>query len=140
MSNNQSVDAYKSKVALPNKFMNPDGSVSTLQEILGSSIHVDLFVVVDQLPATGDPQKIYIVPNGEGGFDEYRWTGTDWDNLGMLEFDLNDYYTIEDTDSNFLKKTNTTAYTPTADYHPSTKKYVDDAIEANITQVLGGSY
>lgn len=26
-----------------------------------------------------------------------------------------------------LSKTNTTAYTPTADYHPATKKYVDDA-------------
>lgn len=29
---------------------------------------------------------------------------------------------------NVLSKTNTTAYTPTADYHPSTKKYVDDAV------------
>jgi hypothetical protein len=36
--------------------------------------------------------------------------------------------------SNYLSKTNTTAYTPTADYHPSTKKYVDDAITA------GGGY
>lgn len=27
---------------------------------------------------------------------------------------------------NTLKKTNTTAYTPTSDYHPATKKYVDD--------------
>lgn len=30
--------------------------------------------------------------------------------------------------SDVLTKTNTTTYTPTADYHPSTKKYVDDAI------------
>ena len=28
--------------------------------------------------------------------------------------------------SDYLSKTNTTAYTPTADYHPATKKYVDD--------------
>lgn len=28
--------------------------------------------------------------------------------------------------SDYLDKTNTTAYTPAADYHPSTKKYVDD--------------
>lgn len=33
---------------------------------------------------------------------------------------------IEYLDTNFLDKTNTTAYTPTADYHPATKKYVDD--------------
>ena len=28
--------------------------------------------------------------------------------------------------SDVLKKTNTAAFTPTADYHPATKKYVDD--------------
>ena len=33
--------------------------------------------------------------------------------------------------SNYLSKTNTTSYTPTGDYHPATKKYVDDAL-ANI--------
>ena len=30
--------------------------------------------------------------------------------------------------SNYLSKTNTTSYTPTANYHPATKKYVDDYI------------
>ena len=37
--------------------------------------------------------------------------------------------------TNLLSKTNTTEYTPTENYHPATKKYVDDAI-ANIS---GGS-
>ena len=27
-----------------------------------------------------------------------------------------------------LTKTNTTAYTPTANYHPATKKYIDDIV------------
>ena len=31
-------------------------------------------------------------------------------------------------DSNYLNKTNTTSYTPTGDYNPATKKYVDDAV------------
>lgn len=35
------------------------------------------------------------------------------------------------TTSSILTKTNTTAFTPTGDYHPATKKYVDDSI-ANI--------
>lgn len=39
-----------------------------------------------------------------------------------------------------LTKTNTTSYTPTANYHPATKKYVDDAISTAITDALGGSY
>ena len=37
---------------------------------------------------------------------------------------------IVDTDT-VLTKTNTTTYTPTANYHPATKKYVDDTIAAN---------
>ena len=36
--------------------------------------------------------------------------------------------------SNYLSKTNTTAFTPSGDYHPATKKYVDDSITA------GGGY
>ena len=36
-----------------------------------------------------------------------------------------------------LIKTNTTSYTPTADYHPATKKYVDDAT-SGITSNLSG--
>lgn len=35
---------------------------------------------------------------------------------------------------------NTEEYTPTSDYNPSTKKYVDDSIKSAITDTLGGSY
>lgn len=35
---------------------------------------------------------------------------------------------------------NTTSYTPTANYHPATKKYVDDSIASAITSALGGNY
>lgn len=37
--------------------------------------------------------------------------------------------------SNYLSKTNTTSYTPTSDYNPATKKYVDDQV-GNINTVL----
>ncbi len=40
---------------------------------------------------------------------------------GQLSF----YYARKD---NVLTKTNTTSYTPSADYHPATKKYVDDKV------------
>ena len=42
--------------------------------------------------------------------------------------------------NNFLAKNNTTSYTPTSDYHPSTKKYVDDSIASAITTSLEASY
>lgn len=40
----------------------------------------------------------------------------------------------------FLAKNNTVAYTPTGNYNPATKKYVDDSIASAITSTLGGSY
>ena len=40
----------------------------------------------------------------------------------------------------FLAKSNTTSFTPTEDYHPATKKYVDDAVSAAITAALEGEY
>lgn len=40
----------------------------------------------------------------------------------------NDPVTLGYLLNNTLKKTNTTEYTPTSDYHPATKKYVDDAV------------
>lgn len=44
----------------------------------------------------------------------FRYVGNQWIDLtGVRESDV-------------LTKTNTTAFTPTADYHPATKKYVDD--------------
>lgn len=51
----------------------------------------------------------------------------------------NDKITVP-LDSDVLMKTNTTSYTPTSDYNPATKKYVDDAIITAITTSLEASY
>lgn len=69
-------------------------------------------------------------------------TGTEEDFLNSLKGekgdtpDLTDYAKIEYV----LTKTNTTSFTPTSDYNPATKKYVDDSISYSITDALGGSY
>ena len=76
--------------------------------------------------------------------------------LGMAKLDIrllwdNDICTVSSVKYNWaqinvnnqtqvLSKTNTTPYTPTGDYNPATKKYVDDSISAAITDALGGSY
>lgn len=78
-------EIYNKKPALPNKFLNPDGSYSTLNEILGKVIDTTLFVVVDTLPETGNSNKIYLVPNDTGSFDEYFWNNKNqWDKIGAL--------------------------------------------------------
>lgn len=52
----------------------------------------------------------------------------------IVNFDYGDGFVSKD---NVLTKTNTTSYTPSANYHPATKKYVDDAI-TNIDVPEGG--
>lgn len=67
------------------------------------------------------------------GSDDNYVTDAEKIKLGSLsgtntgDQDLSGYALI----SSVLSKTNTTAFTPTADYHPATKKYVDDSITAS---------
>lgn len=47
--------------------------------------------------------------------------------------------TSHNHDSRYISKSNTSTYTPTADYHPATKKYVDDTVAAvDVTEQLSG--
>lgn len=50
------------------------------------------------------------------------------EDLGINIPDLENYYTKDMVNEAFLTKTNTTSFTPTGDYNPATKKYVDDAV------------
>ena len=77
---------WDSKKALPNKFLNPDGTYSTLQDIIGGGASLDLFIVVEELPDTGEENKVYLVPkeNGEG-FIEWIYVNEQWDTIGELE-------------------------------------------------------
>ena len=87
-----STEIYNKKPALPNKFLNPDGSYSTLSEILGKVIDTTLFIVVDTLPEIGNPNKIYLVSNDTGSFDEYFWNNKNqWDKIGALNVPMQSF-------------------------------------------------
>ena len=88
--------AWDSKPALPNKWLNPDGTYSTLNEIIASMVDTSIYVIVDELPAEGNAQKIYLLSDGKGGFVEYHWTGEKWDPVGMIEFDISKYSTTQE--------------------------------------------
>ena len=84
----EAVDSYKNKPALPNKWLNSDGSYSTLAEILSGGVDTELFIVVEELPSSGETNKIYLVPDEKGGFTEYHWTGDKWDIIGAVDVDI----------------------------------------------------
>lgn len=46
---------------------------------------------VDALPETGKPNVIYVVPNADGGYDEYLYTNGEWNLIGTTKVDLTGY-------------------------------------------------
>ena len=96
--------------------------------------------VDDSIPVV--PTKVSDLTNDSGFITSY--TETDPIFLasaahGITSSDITNWNTISNKVNivDVLTKTNITTYTPTANYHPATKKYVDDAT-AGITSNLSG--
>ena len=85
---------YKTSKSLVNKFIDIDGETKTYEQI-----SMDIFVPVDKLPATGEKNKIYLVPADNGTFDEYYWINDKWELLGNVSLDLSDYPTFDQMNS-----------------------------------------
>lgn len=94
-----SVTEYDIKGALPNKLLNPDGTYSTLNEILAEAMKNDLFLVVTELPEIGEENKIYLIANKDGGFDEWYCEDGNWDKIGELRVDMTQYPTFDQMNS-----------------------------------------
>lgn len=140
-------EAWNSKPALPNKWLNPDGTYSTLNEIIASMVDTSIYVIVDELPQEGNPQKIYLVPDGKGGFVEYHWTGTKWDPIGAVEIDLSNYSTTQEMmnaieAAGVLTLESAKAYADEVETSAvsTANQYTDSAIQTSITNVLNKSY
>ena len=54
-----------------------------------------------------------------------------WINGNSISFNNSGVWSTPVNFDNYLTKNNTTEFTPTGDYNPATKKYVDDQIKAN---------
>ena len=105
-------------------FSTKDYVVNKIQEAIAAATGDFSFtpIVVQTLPTQDiDEHTIYLVPKtGETGdiYDEYIYINNAWEHIGSTSVDL----------SNYLAKNNTTSFTPSGDYNPATKKYVDDAV------------
>lgn len=112
---------------------------------------------ISELPTSGNKNgDFYLVgPKADGSYDEYYWSDAlVWESMGSTASDMGGYITAatlyEGEDGTgtienpapdtimavvnsynrdiFLAKDNIDIYTPTEDYNPATKKYVDDKI------------
>jgi hypothetical protein len=100
--------------------------------------------VVTELPQTGDPDRIYLVPNESSRtndiYDEYIWLveQSKWEFLGNkhVDVDLTDYYTKEEVDAlipqvdSYTKAESDQKYAVKTDVY--TKSEVDDLIVPQI--------
>ena len=132
------VPEYENKASLPNKWLNPDGSYSTLLELISGAIDTELFIVVEELPSSGQTNKIYLLIDGDN-LIEYLWTGSKWDPIGMVQFDLSKYSTTEQMNEAIMAALNSAKAYADNKFNEA-KKYTDDQIQEKITQVLGGEY
>ena len=84
--------------------LNRGGAVykTTLANMLSNVVPIDIFVVVSALPEVGLPNKIYLVPSEDpelqNTLDEFIWIDNDWEMIGNVSVDLEDYYTISEVD------------------------------------------
>lgn len=141
------VQAYENMPSLPNKFLNPDGSYSTLNEILAGIVDTDLFIIVPELPETGLENKIYLVPNGKGTFDEYHYHNGKWDPIGVL--DVSNLATTEQvqqalaeakqyTDQEIAKIVPLYPFPESFNTRGTTQQFVDSVLNSNLP--VGGMY
>lgn len=93
-ANETNARVFQQTKSLPNKFLDESGEVKNYAQI-----SLEIFVPVDELPETGEKNKIYLVPGKKGTFDEYYWTGDAWEVLGSVALDLSDYPTFDQMDA-----------------------------------------
>ena len=89
-ANEANAIVYRNSKSVVNKFVDIDGETKTYEQI-----SMDIFTPVDELPETGEKNKIYLIPAKNGTFDEYYWTGDKWELMGNVMLDLSDYPTFD---------------------------------------------
>lgn len=87
--------------------------------------------------STDNKPKISFFDSYKGKIYKCSFTATD-DTQTLVEIQ-NIWDSTIISSSDVLTKTNTTAFTPTADYHPATKKYVDDHTPSKISKLENDS-
>ena len=126
-------DAYEKGYARIGILFNGDSSIYS-SGITDTSQQYDNYIfygykILDGLSAIVDFVQTFIRGTWENDIFTCTNINNKWRGYGTLAFT-----------SSVLTKTNTSSYTPTGDYNPATKKYVDDAITTAITTSLEGSY
>lgn len=99
--------------------------------------------IVEELPTENiETNVIYLILDTEFSTEMnvyqewvYLSASKSWEQIGTTAIDLTPYALT----STVLTKDNTTEYTPSSEYHPTTKKYVDDLVSEKTGEILNDS-
>lgn len=142
---NDLAESVRSAIAaVPNKADKATTYTKTEVDALVSGAASGVFVVADSLPATGEANKIYLVPNGSGApgnvCDEYMWVNGAWELIGSTQIDLTNYYNKTAADGRFVQKEAgkglvavDSALSPTSE-NPVQNKVVSKALYTGFTE------
>lgn len=127
-------DKYISGTMANLTYIDASGNVFSLFDVDKFETHIDFFMING-----GNATTKYAV--GYYAYDRYKINcAYNEDTITSVSVEeLSDTYMLADS-GEILGINNTTEYTPTTDYQPSTKKYVDDTIKNAISGALEGSY
>lgn len=104
-------DALEASIAKKQAKLTAGRGINISGSVISSTLDTNPFVVVSSLPATGDSEKIYLVPaekQEEGNLtDEWIWNNGKWERLGSAKVDLTPYAKTEDVEAALEAKQDT---------------------------------
>lgn len=104
-------EALAKAIELKQEKLTAGRGISIEGGVISSTLDTNPFVVVSSLPATGDSEKIYLVPaekQEEGNLtDEWIWNSGKWERLGSAKVDLTAYAKTEDVEAALEAKQDT---------------------------------
>lgn len=125
---------------LANYYLKSDTYTQTEVNNLISAAVNGRFEKVTTLPASGEPNVIYLVPKTtaltNNVYDEYIWQDNAWELLGSTEIDLSNYVTTTDLSTALADYvTSSTFNTTIANYY--TKTEVGNLLDGKVDKVSG---
>lgn len=104
-------EALAKAIELKQEKLTAGKGISIEGGVISSTLDTNPFVVVSSLPATGNSDKIYLVPaekQEEGNLtDEWIWNNGKWERLGSAKVDLTAYAKTEDVEAALRTKQGT---------------------------------
>lgn len=101
-------DALEASIAKKQAKLTAGRGINISGSVISSTLDTNPFVVVSSLPATGNSEKIYLVPaekQEEGNLtDEWIWNNGQWERLGSAKVDLTPYAKDEEVKAALLLK------------------------------------